>query len=493
MNIVSAGWSRQVSYQSSSSNVTIASTNNVTYSYNKMINPYFTVYYSNNTSTTIEAYSAGYEIIKVTGYVSTVEEIEKTILDNEGNSKKYYYYTGTNITYNGESIKTNTIIEVYRNYVYPVVTRSRSYSLVGTYYYWRIWYYETNSSDKTVISSNNVTRIEYNDLSSTNTFYVSTARDNLPSNDIDEIYPTDWDDWSTPLTSTWEYDKVVAHSYVSYVAGINSDSVSDLTLKTKIYYDINRGNSDAYIFRYTGNTGSENIYKESTTGTSTTYTKNYAYNLTIVNGALTWNQYATSINNPGGTTMDSILATANSHFGDYQYGVYYGKYYAYMGVNRYTLTGNYYETGYIYRLMPNASNTAFEWVKVKAYVTDTSSNILQMLGKGEASVGDIFYSTATAFSSFFKAGFYKVVLDEKTNIVNLVKFNDLGFATDSETTYTKLTNDKLVARSGDYLGYSGTFTVQISAMIRTYNSTTGTWTEYIKTYKMKFVGSLYEG
>ena len=37
---------------------------------------------------------------------------------------------------------------------------------------------------------------------------------------------------------------------------------------------------------------------------------------------------------------------------------------------------------------------------------------------------------------------------------------------------------------------TGTFTIKISAMIRVYNSSTGTWTEYIKTYKLKFVGSL---
>ena len=82
------------------------------------------------------------------------------------------------------------------------------------------------------------------------------------------------------------------------------------------------------------------------------------------------------------------------------------------------------------------------------------------------------------------------MLDEKTNIVNLVKFNDVGFLTNEAQTYTRLTNDKLVPRENDYLGYSGTFTIRISAMIRTYNSSIGTWTEYIKTYKLKFVGSL---
>ena len=115
--------------------------------------------------------------------------------------------------------------------------------------------------------------------------------------------------------------------------------------------------------------------------------------------------------------------------------------------------------------------------------------ILLSLGVGEIQVGAICYSTAKAEFGFFNSGWYKVILDEKTNIVNLVKFNDVGFETNGEKTYTKLTNDKLVPRSGDYLGYSGTFTIRISAMIRTRNSN-GTWTEHIKTYKLKFVGSL---
>ena len=167
-------------------------------------------------------------------------------------------------------------------------------------------------------------------------------------------------------------------------------------------------------------------------------------------------------------------------------------YYGFNGTAKYISSGIYVRPGYIYRIMPNATNTAFEWVEVCDFTTDTSNNILKSLGTGGLEVGDICYSTSTAGFGYFNSGWYKVVLDEKTNVVNLVKFNDIGFTTNGEKTYTMLTNDKLVARTGDYLGYSGTFTVQISALIRKYDSITGIWTEYIKTYKMKFVGSLYE-
>ena len=68
----------------------------------------------------------------------------------------------------------------------------------------------------------------------------------------------------------------------------------------------------------------------------------------------------------------------------------------------------------------------------------------------------------------------------------------MNFTTNGAETTTRLTNEKLVKRTGDYLGYSGTFTVQISAMIRVINNGV-VEKEYIKTYKLKFVGSLYEG
>ena len=71
----------------------------------------------------------------------------------------------------------------------------------------------------------------------------------------------------------------------------------------------------------------------------------------------------------------------------------------------------------------------------------------------------------------------------------------MGITINGESTYTMLTNDKLVPKSvgdgQDYLGYSGTFTLQITALIRTVQSD-GTVLEYKKIYKIKFVGSLYE-
>ena len=188
--------------------------------------------------------------------------------------------------------------------------------------------------------------------------------------------------------------------------------------------------------------------------------------------------------------MDSILTAANSHFKDYQYGKYYGMYYAYSGTSKYISSGIYVKQDYVYRIMPNSSNTAFEWVEVKAFVTDTSSNILVAMGTNNASVGDIFYSTANAFGHF-QPGYYRIVLDGKTNIVNLVKFNDITISWGTNHTYAQLTNAKTKAISaGDYLGYSGTFTAEIAAVFRTYDASHNIIKEYVKTYKIKLVGFL---
>jgi hypothetical protein len=262
----------------------------------------------------------------------------------------------------------------------------------------------------------------------------------------------------------------------------------NLDKKVNIYYDINSGLD--YYYRYTGTTGSENVYIQSIEPVSKGYTNNYGYKLNITGNVLAFEDFG-ELTDSTGTTMDSVLTDANKHFKDYLYGSYYGRYYAYSGEARYISSGIYVRPGYIYRIMPNSANTAFEWVIVKAYSEDTSDNILIALGTGQLSVGDIVRSTKQAGFGYFNAGWYKVTLDEKTNIVNLVKYNDMGITINGASTYTRLANDKLVKRSGDYLGYSGTFTVQITALIRTVQSD-GTVLEYKKIYKMKFVGSLYE-
>lgn len=467
---------------------------------------FFKVNYTNGESEYIDAYAVGYRVYHVTNAVFEYVDTETTeFLNHPYESDAHYlYYTGSDsLVYDQEGnevlIKPNSILKVYANYKYPVTTRSRSYFLSGDFYIWKLWYI-TNTTDYNDFINGTVDASGYifGDLiQSVKLYYGTNHFDetasmpyNIPSDTIDSrTNGADWDDWQTPLTSSWQYDNVYFSTYISYVSSINQSSY-DLLDKQSNYYDKISSITTNHLFKYSGPTGTATVYKGSSGTSQSTYNRNYGYKLVISNNQLSWQQYSTSLSNPTGATMDSLLATANSHFNDFHYGEYYGKYYGYSGSNFYSSLGRYYDTGYVYRIMPNASNTAFEWVKVSQYITNTSDEILKSLGVGAIHVGDICYSTTKAGFGFFNSGWYKVILDEKTNIVNLVKFNDVGFLTNGSQTYTRLTNDKLVPRDGDYLGYSGTFTIRISAMIRTYNSSTGTWTEYIKTYKLKFVGSL---
>ena len=482
----------------------------IDYSYKYAVGSRVTINYKDgNTENINDSYACGWRIKKLLGKTIEYTETERTTVD----FKFYYdnsqivYYNGANTIItdsdgNNVNIKNGTMLYVVPYYYYPVSERSRTYRIVSDIYFWEFWYCIDNSQYSNFISQNQSFYPENNKQTRAGelidsivingvTYYASdfdkevnkryqnsTIRTNVSGFDVD------WE--LVDLRSSWQL-KVNASEYITYVGIINNMGNSLLNTQAKFYNLVTKVD---IVYGYVGTTGSKSFYVKGATDTGS-FKKNYCYKLIVSNNQLAWQQYSTDINNPTGTTMDSILAEANTHFSDHLYGKYYGKYYGYSGDPFYSELGFYYEKGYVYRIMPNSSNTSFEWVKVKNYTTTSTSNMLIQLGTGGINIGDIVYGTGNAaFGGFFASGWYKVVLDEKTNIVNLVKFNDVGFLTNGSQTYTKLTNDKLVPRSGDYLGYSGTFTIRISAMIRTYNSSTKTWTEYIKTYKLKFVGSL---
>ena len=497
------GYYRYPVYHNETDKTEITATvqNNLSYTFSKPLNPYFTVNYKDGSSDKINAYAVGYRIFKLENTTMEYEETETTNLlnYNDGNYR-YFYYTGTNQTIYDENgnridIKPNTILKTYTNYTYPIVSRSRKYRLSGTFYIWSLWYCSDESQYNNFNSGNSEPQyIDGKRIQSVELCYSqghlsdNATLPTLPDNVTTRTNGEGWDDWTTPLTSTWQFDKIYFIPYLSYVSSVNQTSHPLLEQQAKTYGLI-ASNPIDQIYKYSGTSGSTLFYHGDLGATSTSYTKDYGYKLQISSGVLAWQSLNKTVSDPSGTTMDSILNTANSHFNDYHYGEYYGKYYGYSGSSLYSELGQYYEGGYVYRIMPNSSNTAFEWVKVKNYTKTDTSDMLLKSGTGVIKVGDIVYGTGTAFASFFSEGWYKVVLDEKTNIVNLVKFNDVGFLTDGSQTYTKLTNDKLVPRSGDYLGYSGTFTIQISAMIRVIENGVVV-NEYIKTYKLKFVGSL---
>ena len=482
----------------------------VNYSYNYDDIKTIEINYVDGTTETISGvYAAGWRIKKSTNATIEYTVTESTLVAAipASDSAKYLYYDGNNVTIkdsfgNDVTYKNGTLLYVVPEYVFEQNSRTGVYRLVGTIYVWELWYTTTRdnynnftrNNQRYFPENNNAVRdgetIDYlivDGVMYTSSELMQQVR-NRYTNTVTRQNISGYDvDWETnPLTTTYVI-KVGLYPYYSHVKDISSSDYSRLSKQTNYYKVLD--NNINLIFIYTGTTGTEKVYEGSTYGVDTSYTQNYGYRLNISNKQLSWTLYSDSITDPT-DDMDAILATANTHFKDNQYGYWYGRYYGYGGESIYTALGNVYEQNYIYRIMPNSTNTAFEWQKIQLYKTNSNSGLLQDLGIGVAQVGDIYYTTGgNAFSDFFKSGWYKIVIDEKTNIVNLVKFNDIGFTAGSN--YTRLNNDKMVARSGDYLGYSGTFTVQISALIRIFNAD-GTTTEYIKTYKLRFVGSLYK-
>ncbi len=467
-------------------------------------------YVDGTTETISGIYAAGWRIKKSTNATIEYTVTESTLVAAipASDSAKYLYYDGNNVTIkdsfgNDVTYKNGTLLYIVPEYVFEQNSRTGVYRLIGTIYVWELWYTTTqaNYNDFTrnnqryFPENNNAVRdgetIDYLIVDGVmyrsselmqqvrNRYTNTVTRQNISGYDVD---------WETnPLTTTYVI-KVGIYPYYSHVKDISSSDYSKLSEQTNYYKALD--NNINLIFIYTGTTGTGKVYEGSTYGVDTSYTQNYGYRLNISNKQLSWTLYSDSITDPTDTNMDAILADANAHFKDNQYGYWYGRYYGYGGESICTALGNYYEQGYVYRIMPNSNNSAFVWEKIQLYKTNSNAGLLQDLGIGVAEVGDFYYTTGgNAFSDFFSSGWYKIVIDEKTNIVNLVKYNDIGFT--AGTYYTTLTNDKMVARSGDYLGYSGTFTVQISAIYRVFNSD-GTVTDYIKTYKLRFVGSLYK-
>jgi hypothetical protein len=475
---------KYLNYYYNTSRFDQTSVTNSTYSYSYTFKPSFVLTYRNGNTFSKEAYQLGYRIKETNNSQRRVYVTESTVFDFEDHNKRY----GT--TYN-VPIKKNTVIEVSARFVYPVATLEYNYLETGKYYDLYIFYKETSTSQEVELDGNDIVSIKYTILSNGNetTITVRTSSFNVPDNDVEE---SDFsENYGLELTSSWKLGAMVANPYVSYVKNIDTDSYDSLDNLSDLMNAIDSG--DSYIYRYTGTTTSEEVYYESTEGSTTSYTHNYGYQLGIVNNMLVWQYYYTSLTDDAGTTMDSILAEANLHFGDNQYGKYYGMYYAYSGTSKYISSGIYLKNKYIYRIMPNATNTAFEWVEVQPYYEESSPDFLERLGTGNAQVGDILHSTGDAFEGYFRPGWYKVIVDEKTNVVNLVKFNDLSISivSNNSSDYTSLTNEKNITKTftgKDYLGYSGTFTIEISAVYRVNNN--GVYTDYVKTYKLKFVGML---
>lgn len=232
------------------------------------------------------------------------------------------------------------------------------------------------------------------------------------------------------------------------------------------------------------------------------YQTNYGYYLVrLVDNALKWEEDPDGVNSNTAQTMDQILADANTHFHDADYNLWYGKHYAYNGFTMQSsneildINGNIvhgYDKGYVYRIVVNADNTGFIWKQVYRYYRKEGDAMVTEASTGVAQVGDTVWATSQCFGGFYTANkFYRIVKDDFTKTLNVIQFTDV-LVHNTNNGYTDIQGQKIrYINQGNYLGYAGTYELIISAVIKIDNGDgTYTYTDSVRTYKIKFVGTV---
>ena len=181
--------------------------------------------------------------------------------------------------------------------------------------------------------------------------------------------------------------------------------------------------------------------------------------------------------------------------------MWYGKHYAYNGFTMQSqneilnINGNIvhgYDKGYVYRIVVNQDNTAFIWQQVYRYYRKPGDTMVTEASTGVAQVGDTIWATSQCFGGFYTGNkFYRIVKDDFTKTLNVIQFTDV-IVHNTNSGYTDIQGQKIrYINQGNYLGYAGTYELIISAVIRIDNGDgTYTYTDSVRTYKIKFVGTV---
>ena len=269
------------------------------------------------------------------------------------------------------------------------------------------------------------------------------------------------------------------------------------------------------IYKYTG-TGAENIYSNPTvTATVTTVddvqvvTFTATENLTnrnvsyVTNAGYYFTEDASHILGWGtlneqnlsntAETMDQIIINANASFNTRDYSLWYGKHYAYNGFTMqsdYVKGKNGYDKGYVYRIVVNDAKTGFIWERVYQYFRKEGPLMVEESSTGAAHENDVVFATTTCFNSFYTGGkFYRIIRDDFTKTLNVIQFTDVTLTYNNLITDIHSEKIRYIHQS-DYLGYAGTYELIISAVIRDPNGDGNYSDEEVKTYKIKFVGTV---
>lgn len=386
--------------------------------------------------------SFGWEVVKtVTTY--TLTQTASVKANNEKNTVPTYTdESDTTLTVNGNWCEVNTTITTtsydnketitcYTTYKDCVLTTPQSRTGVTrtvTTYTCRVWYY-VGSTKYTVDSTSGISSVS----DGTHTIYLGTGTSSDTSTTVyaqtafisyveEKLSGGSWDDEKTTYTVTgndqysgdvtgwgeWTVRKnggsITSSTtpYYNYISGISKSSHAALE-ETYNYYTNKNGN----FYQYTQTEATKTQYMKEV-GTSTTYKENGYYMIAFSNGTPIWRETYSE-------NMSGLLETANKHFGDLQYGEYYGTYVAYLG----TSTSDYTH-GTIYRIMPNADNSAFIYVTANIATSTTTTT----------TTGYYYCTKAFAYGdcTFAANTLYKVTFDSDGNVTakENATYNDNG-------------------------------------------------------------------
>lgn len=391
-------------------------------------------------------------------------------------STKYYYYTGNsqNATIGGlnMSLIRNSVITCEYNYF--------NYSS-GYYEYtetrreiYRDYYFTPRRGNKTYVKNhsefkncdtmyfvrgnNNNDPIGNNSLSNYTAYKINEATSSeYISGGLDESTATFVDSGGKTVNAITKCD-----TYISNVGVLSSADKAKIDEAAKV-----AATGTAY-YRYTGNTGSGDIYAEATTPNSFSYTRNYYYRLGIDSNGYSWTRV--TITFPSATTtLDDILSEANSHINDRLYGKYYGMYYYYNGPTMTTALGNTYVQNGVYRLLINESGHFYfehDLEKMSFCTTITTIADLQSLALNATadSVGNVYYYTGNSDRTYETNKFYILTVNETTGAYYMKRFGAVDAISDANGVI-RLDNERYYTGS-NYGGTGGTQQVVISAIVR---------------------------
>ena len=197
--------------------------------------------------------------------------------------------------------------------------------------------------------------------------------------------------------------------YLTHVKQINTDA----DIQTAISSALSSFNYKI-LYRYTGNSGSEQYYVEGTAATGT-YVKNQTYQLLFSSGTGTTSGYSFSAYTLTGKTMEEILNEANLHKTDGLFGNYYGNYYCYAGATVNLFNGHVYTAQHVYRLLYNETNGFyFSELSENLKTFDTFTNVDDMLTKlvnnytSTEYIGRFCYLTTSNTNMKYEKGLYVV-------------------------------------------------------------------------------------